>query len=146
MLSNLFIQKYSYQDMKMSCVVFNPFSNPNYFQSCIHRFYILPFIINFDIPSSQPITFLSLYTRQMSNVPMLILFCLLIIQGPTTHSPWTGVSQFLTTTQKIIQFSEGRDPNPGDKIVYVAGAFDLFRILGHLTYDYFNLYLNLKMR
>lgn len=28
-----------------------------------------------------------------------------------------------------MQFSEGKDPKPGDKIVYTAGAFDLFRIL-----------------
>ena len=26
-------------------------------------------------------------------------------------------------------FSEGKEPKPGDKIVYTAGAFDLFRIL-----------------
>lgn len=31
-------------------------------------------------------------------------------QDPTTHSPWTGISQFLPTTQKIIQFSEGKEP------------------------------------
>nr|KAI8765436.1 ethanolamine-phosphate cytidylyltransferase-like isoform X1 [Biomphalaria glabrata] len=49
--------------------------------------------------------------------------------GGSSHSPWTGVSQFLTTTKKIIQFSEGREPKPGDRIVYVAGAFDLFHIL-----------------
>nr|NP_609613.2 phosphoethanolamine cytidylyltransferase, isoform E [Drosophila melanogaster]AAF53258.2 phosphoethanolamine cytidylyltransferase, isoform E [Drosophila melanogaster] len=48
-------------------------------------------------------------------------------------SPWTGCSQFLPTTQKIIQFSDGKSPNPGDKIVYVAGAFDLFHV-GHLDF------------
>lgn len=50
-----------------------------------------------------------------------------IRRDPSTHSPWTGISQFLPTTQKIIQFAEGKDPNPGDRIVYVDGAFDLFR-------------------
>ncbi|CAG0885736.1 unnamed protein product [Darwinula stevensoni] len=49
------------------------------------------------------------------------------------HSPWTGVSQFLPTTRKIIQFSEGKEPKPGDRIVYVAGAFDLFHV-GHLDF------------
>src|SRR5690349_21615559 len=48
-------------------------------------------------------------------------------------SPWTGSSQFLPTTQKIIQFSDGKSPNPGDKIVYVSGALDLFHI-GHLDF------------
>ncbi|KAK6187180.1 hypothetical protein SNE40_005261 [Patella caerulea] len=46
-----------------------------------------------------------------------------------SRSPWTGCSQFLATSRKIIQFSGGKDPQPGDRIVYVAGAFDLFHIL-----------------
>jgi len=51
----------------------------------------------------------------------------------TTHSPWTGVSQFLPTTQKILQFSNKEGPKKNDKIVYVAGAFDLFHV-GHLDF------------
>uniref|UniRef100_A0A3Q2ULP4 ethanolamine-phosphate cytidylyltransferase n=1 Tax=Fundulus heteroclitus TaxID=8078 RepID=A0A3Q2ULP4_FUNHE len=50
-------------------------------------------------------------------------------KGATAHSPWTGVSQFLQTSQKIIQFASAKEPQPGDTIIYVAGAFDLFRIL-----------------
>merc|ERR1719208_628135 len=49
------------------------------------------------------------------------------------RSPWTGVSQFLPTTQKILQFSNGRSAKPTDRVVYVAGAFDLFHI-GHLDF------------
>lgn len=52
-----------------------------------------------------------------------------VLKGPKGHSPWTGVSQFLQTSQKIIQFASGKEPQPGDTIIYVAGAFDLFRIL-----------------
>lgn len=51
----------------------------------------------------------------------------------TARSPWTGCSQFLPTTQKIIQFSNGKSPKHGDRIVYVAGAFDLFHV-GHLDF------------
>uniref|UniRef100_K1QX84 ethanolamine-phosphate cytidylyltransferase n=1 Tax=Magallana gigas TaxID=29159 RepID=K1QX84_MAGGI len=36
--------------------------------------------------------------------------------GSTASSPWTGVSQFLPTSNKIIQFSSGKEPKPGDKI------------------------------
>ncbi|XP_034472036.1 ethanolamine-phosphate cytidylyltransferase isoform X1 [Drosophila innubila] len=54
-------------------------------------------------------------------------------QDSSAKSPWTGCSQFLPTTQKIIQFSDGKSPNPNDKIVYVAGAFDLFHV-GHLDF------------
>jgi len=49
------------------------------------------------------------------------------------RSPWTGVSQFLPTTRKIQQFSEGKEPAPGAKIVYVAGAFDVLHP-GHLAF------------
>lgn len=54
-------------------------------------------------------------------------------QDSSARSPWTGCSQFLPTTQKIIQFSDGKAPKKGDKVVYVAGAFDLFHV-GHLDF------------
>ncbi|KAG8507560.1 NAD-dependent protein deacetylase sirtuin-7 [Galemys pyrenaicus] len=54
---------------------------------------------------------------------------------PGGRNPWTGVSQFLQTSQKIIQFASGKEPQPGETIIYVAGAFDLFRILQGRTAD-----------
>lgn len=49
------------------------------------------------------------------------------------RSPWTGVSQFLATNQRIVQFSGGRVAKSTDKVIYVAGAFDCFHI-GHLSF------------
>ena len=43
------------------------------------------------------------------------------------------MSQFLPTTQRILQFSEGKAPASGAKIVYIAGAFDVMHP-GHLKF------------
>lgn len=56
-----------------------------------------------------------------------------IQKDPSGLSPWTGVSQFLATTQRIVQFAGGRVAKPTDKVVYVAGAFDCFHV-GHLSF------------
>ncbi|KAK1330716.1 hypothetical protein QTO34_008654 [Cnephaeus nilssonii] len=54
---------------------------------------------------------------------------------PGGRNPWTGVSQFLQTSRKIIQFASGKEPQPGETIIYVAGAFDLFRTdIGHVDF------------
>jgi len=54
-------------------------------------------------------------------------------QGSTPISPYTGVSQFLPTSRKIIQFSEGKAPTPDDTVVYTVGGFDLFHN-GHVKF------------
>lgn len=51
--------------------------------------------------------------------------------GANKASPYTGVSQFLPTTRKLVQFSENREPKAGDRVVYIDGAFDLFHV-GHV--------------
>lgn len=39
--------------------------------------------------------------------------------------------RYLTTSRKIVQFSNNTTPKPDDKIVYVDGSFDLFHV-GHM--------------
>lgn len=53
---------------------------------------------------------------------------------PAGISPYTGATQFLPTTRKIQQFCQGAaQPNPGDRVVYTAGAFDLGHA-GHIDF------------
>lgn len=52
---------------------------------------------------------------------------------PTGFRSSASLSSFLPTTQKIIQFADSREPGPNDRIVYVAGAFDLFHV-GHVDF------------
>jgi len=47
-------------------------------------------------------------------------------------SPYTGMSQFLPSSRRIVQFAEGREPKEGDKVVYIDGGFDLFHV-GHIS-------------
>ncbi|CAI2177311.1 13007_t:CDS:2, partial [Funneliformis geosporum] len=49
------------------------------------------------------------------------------------QSPETKVSHFLPTSKRIVQFSEGKEPAPGDKVIYVDGTFDLFHV-GHIEF------------
>ncbi|CAG7730633.1 unnamed protein product [Allacma fusca] len=48
-------------------------------------------------------------------------------------SSYTGNSKLILTTQKLLQFSENKKPKPGDKVIYVAGTFDVFNV-GHLRF------------
>ncbi|XP_064818935.1 uncharacterized protein LOC135536569 [Oncorhynchus masou masou] len=56
--------------------------------------------------------------------------------GPKGHSPWTGVSQFLQTSQKIIQFASGQEAQPGDTIIYIGRAFtsSVSLYIGHVDF------------
>ncbi|CAH1251907.1 PCYT2 [Branchiostoma lanceolatum] len=49
------------------------------------------------------------------------------------NCPWTGVSQFIASTQKILEFSSGTERKQNDRAVYIPGSFDLFHC-GHLDF------------
>lgn len=54
--------------------------------------------------------------------------------GNNPKSPYTaGVSHFLTTSKRVLQFSNSKEPQPGDRVVYVDGGFDLYH-LGHIEF------------
>lgn len=42
-----------------------------------------------------------------------------------------GVSRFLPTSRRLVQFSEGKSAPEGATIVYIDGAFDVFHV-GHV--------------
>ena len=72
------------------------------------------------------------------KICMLFLTSQCWCQDVTGQSPYTGTSQFVPTTKRIAQFSEGREPKPNDRIIYCAGAFDLFRsFLNYTWFEYF---------
>jgi ethanolamine-phosphate cytidylyltransferase len=48
-----------------------------------------------------------------------------------TEPKVANVSQFLPTSRRIVQFSNGQGPGPNARIVYIDGAFDLFHA-GHV--------------
>ncbi|KAJ2892640.1 choline phosphate cytidylyltransferase, partial [Coemansia aciculifera] len=54
-------------------------------------------------------------------------------QGSLPAGALTGIAHYLSTSKKIIQFSSGAEPKPGDRVVYVDGAFDLFHT-GHIEF------------
>ncbi|KAE9614031.1 putative ethanolamine-phosphate cytidylyltransferase [Lupinus albus] len=47
------------------------------------------------------------------------------------QSKSSNISQFLPTSRRIVQFSNGKAPGPNACIVYIDGAFDLFHA-GHV--------------
>lgn len=56
------------------------------------------------------------------------------INGQNASSPKernVTVSRFMPTSRRIVQFSSGRVPKPGAKIIYIDGSFDLFHV-GHI--------------
>jgi len=45
----------------------------------------------------------------------------------------SGTGHFAASTRKIMQFSSGNEPKPGDRIVYTTGSFDLLHS-GHVSF------------
>ena len=49
-------------------------------------------------------------------------------EAPVKKSPYTAGSKMMPSNHRLVQFSQPiREPKKEDKIVYVDGAFDLFR-------------------
>lgn len=48
-----------------------------------------------------------------------------------SHSKSKHASNFLPTSRRIVQFSNGKGPGPNARVVYIDGAFDLFHA-GHV--------------
>lgn len=63
-------------------------------------------------------------------------------QDSSAKSPWTGCSQFLPTTQKIIQFSDGKSPNPSDKIVNKMASLFWFKEKHFANYYLINRFMS----
>uniref|UniRef100_A0A0E0B9X6 ethanolamine-phosphate cytidylyltransferase n=1 Tax=Oryza glumipatula TaxID=40148 RepID=A0A0E0B9X6_9ORYZ len=51
--------------------------------------------------------------------------------GATCDKVKSQLSNFLPTSRRIMQFSNGQAPSPGARVVYIDGAFDLFHA-GHV--------------
>ncbi|KAJ1500437.1 Ethanolamine-phosphate cytidylyltransferase [Coelomomyces lativittatus] len=77
---------------------------------------------------THPVTSSSSFTPHPSTPPLQITRHL---QPSLENHVAVTVPQFLPTSRRILQFSEGREPLPGETVVYMAGDFDLFHI-GHI--------------
>ena len=51
--------------------------------------------------------------------------------GSETPSASVRISHFMPTSRRIVQFSSGKSPPAGGKVIYIDGAFDLFHV-GHV--------------
>ena len=92
----------------------------------------------------------STFASQSVPASTLALSAPLPSSSPITHSPIPSAARedagvrallaklphsqhlFLPTARRITQFSEGRVPKPGDRVVYVCGSWDLFNS-GHIA-------------
>lgn len=54
-----------------------------------------------------------------------------MFKTPESQPKSAHLSQFLPTSRRIVQFSNGKGPGPNARVVYIDGAFDLFHA-GHV--------------